>query len=48
MNQEFNRQLFGSPRVRIGDAAIRAKSATWDVDARRTWVLLGDPSMKFR
>lgn len=48
MNQEFNRQLFASPRVRIGDAAISAKAATLDVDARRTWILLGDPTMMFK
>lgn len=47
MNQEFYRQLFGA-RARLGDAAMRAKAATFDLDARRTWVLLGDPTMKVR
>ncbi len=48
MNQEFNRQLFASPRVRIGDAAMRAKAATIDIEARRTWILLGDPTMRVK
>jgi len=47
MNQEFYRQVF-SARARLGDAAIRAKTATLDVDARRTWLLLGDPTMKVK
>lgn len=48
MNQEFYRQIFTSPRARLGDAAMRAKTATFDADARRTWTLLGDPAMRVR
>ena len=47
MNQEFYRQIFAS-RARIGDAAMRAKSTTLDADARRTWILFGDPTMRLR
>jgi hypothetical protein len=48
MNAEFYRQVFGSLRPRIGDAALRAKAATPDLDVRRSWVLLGDPTMRFK
>jgi len=47
MNQEFYRQVFGA-HARLGDAAIKARAATSDADARRTWVLLGDPTMKVK
>lgn len=48
MNQEFYRQVFAIPNARLGDAAVRAKAATFDLDARRTWILLGDPTMRMR
>jgi len=44
---EFFRQAFAASTT-IGDAAIRAKTATNDHDVRRSWILLGDPSMKLR
>lgn len=47
MNREFYRQVFNA-RARLGEAAIKAKAATLDVDARRTWLLLGDPTMKVK
>jgi peptidase C25-like protein len=47
MNQEFYRQVFGA-RARLGDASMKARQATSDSDARRTWVLLGDPTMKVK
>ena len=37
----------GSP-MPIGDASRQAKSATNDIDVRRTWVLFGDPTLKIR
>ncbi|HEX3142544.1 MAG TPA: C25 family cysteine peptidase, partial [Pyrinomonadaceae bacterium] len=37
----------GSP-MPIGDASRQAKSATNDMDVRRTWVLFGDPTLKIR
>lgn len=37
----------GSP-IAIGDASRQAKSATSDMDVRRTWILFGDPTLKIR
>jgi len=48
MNQQFYRQLFSSAAVRLGDAARAAKAGTSDNDVRRTWMLLGDPSMRLQ
>jgi hypothetical protein len=49
MNQQFYQQLFsGGAGMRLGDAARAAKAATSDSDVRRTWMLLGDPSMRLR
>jgi hypothetical protein len=48
MNREFYRQLFAASRPRLGDAAVRAKASTADVDVRLSWVLLGDPTMRFK
>ena len=45
--------IFGGNGVKgqpltIGEAAARAKARITDNDIRRTWMLLGDPSMKLR
>jgi hypothetical protein len=48
MSQQFYRQLFSGTGMRIGDAARAAKFATSNNDVRRTWMLLGDPSMRLR
>jgi autotransporter-associated beta strand protein len=48
MSQQFYRQLFSGAGIRIGDAARAAKFATSNSDVRRTWMLLGDPSMRLR
>jgi hypothetical protein len=53
MNQEFIRQLFngsgpkGKP-LTLGEAAARAKAAVGDIDIRKSWILLGDPTMVIR
>ena len=47
MNQEMYRQLFTSG-VRLGDAALAAKSQVKDYNLRRTWVLFGDPTTRFK
>jgi hypothetical protein len=39
-------RLFG--RMPIGEAMMKAKLATADTDVRRTWILLGDPTMRLR
>jgi uncharacterized repeat protein (TIGR01451 family) len=46
MARAFFTHLFNG--ATIGDAAMRAKSATTDQDVRRSWILFGDPSMKLR
>jgi hypothetical protein len=48
LNREFYRVLFGGESLTIGEAAMRAKPAATDQDVRRTWILLGDPSMRLR
>ncbi len=49
----INRQLyltfFGrGGAVRLGEATRAAKEATTDLDIRRTWILIGDPTMRLR
>ena len=46
MARAFFAELLGGATV--GEAAMRAKSATSDSDVRRSWILFGDPSMKLR
>ncbi len=47
MNQELLRHIFGA-NTTIGQAILRAKQATRDEDVRRSWNLLGDPTMKLK
>ena len=48
MNEELFRLLFSGAPLRVGDAMVRAKAATSDLDVRRTWILFGDPTMRLR
>jgi Peptidase family C25 len=48
MNQEAYRQMFSSQGLTIGEAMKQAKVAVTNGDVRRTWILLGDPTMKLR
>jgi len=48
MGSEFYRQIFGTQSLRLGRAIQNAKAATTDSDVRRTWMLLGDPTMHLR
>jgi len=52
LNQELYRLLFTADAqgraMTLGDATTRAKAAVNDGDIRRTWVLLGDPTMRIR
>ena len=51
MNQEMYRQMFSfvnGKRLTLGEAAMRSKSSMSDMDVRRTWVLLGDPTTRLR
>ncbi|HEX7705860.1 MAG TPA: C25 family cysteine peptidase, partial [Thermoanaerobaculia bacterium] len=43
---EFHRQIFAG--ATLGEAAMRSTPKTSDGHVRRTWVLLGDPSMRLR
>jgi hypothetical protein len=40
-------QQLAAGNVRLGEALLGAKSATLNRDVRRTWLLLGDPTMQF-
>ena len=50
MNQHLYRTVFGidSRKMTIGEIFRQAKSQISDPDIRRTWILLGDPSMKLK
>jgi len=47
MAKAFYRQAFKA-HSRLGDALMRAKFMTSDVDVRRSWILLGDPTLRLR
>ncbi|HEY6230921.1 MAG TPA: C25 family cysteine peptidase [Pyrinomonadaceae bacterium] len=48
MELELYRQLYGSQPIALGDAIKIAKTASGDIDVRRTWIYFGDPSIKIR
>jgi peptidase C25-like protein len=50
INQQLYRLLFdpNHQALSVGELMRRAKSAANDIDVRRTWILLGDPTMKLR
>ena len=49
MNRELYRVLFGqAERARLGEAVMRAKANAGDADVRQTWILFGDPAMRFK
>ncbi|HME44940.1 MAG TPA: C25 family cysteine peptidase, partial [Syntrophorhabdales bacterium] len=48
MNQELIRVLFSGVHATIGQAVVRAKTATTDPDVRKTWNLIGDPAMRVK
>ena len=48
MNGQLYQLLVGSHPTTLGDAVRQAKMSTADLDVRRTWILLGDPSMRIR
>ena len=48
INQKLYEHLFAGQPLTLGEAVQRAKSATSDMDARRTWILFGDPTMRIR
>ncbi len=48
MNQALLRQFVLHPQEPLGRMILDAKSGTTDNDVRRTWILFGDPAMKFQ
>jgi hypothetical protein len=48
MNKELIRLLFGTDSITLGEATARAKAATVDQDVRKTWILFGDPTTRFK
>jgi hypothetical protein len=48
MSQLLYQLLYNQAPMPLGDAIKQAKTATVDLDVRRTWVFFGDPSMKIR
>jgi hypothetical protein len=49
VNRELYRLLFdAAPQLTIGEAVRRAKQVTADMDIRKTWVLLGDPTLRLK
>jgi hypothetical protein len=48
LNQELYRALFQKRGMTLGEAIQQAKAATSDADLRRTWILLGDPTLRIR
>ncbi len=48
INEEFYRQLFGASNITIGEAVMRAKLVIFNKEVRRTYILLGDPTLKVR
>jgi hypothetical protein len=48
LSTSFYQQVFGGTSPRLGDAIRNAKVSIGDNDVRRTWILLGDPTMRIR
>ena len=47
-DKELFKALLGTDGLTIGDAVLRAKSASYDPDIRLTWILFGDPTLRLR
>jgi hypothetical protein len=48
MNKELILLLFDGESRTLGEAVMKAKAATQDMDVRRTWILFGDPTTKLK
>ena len=50
INEELLRMVLGGGgrTLTLGEATMRAKASMVDMDVRRTWVLLGDPTTRLR
>jgi uncharacterized repeat protein (TIGR01451 family) len=47
MDLAFLQEFAAYPADPLGELILKAKNGTTDNDVRRTWILFGDPSMKF-
>jgi hypothetical protein len=47
MIDELFRRLFHSSQT-VGEAIMKAKASTSDLNVRKTWILFGDPTLKLR
>jgi hypothetical protein len=47
LNKQLYQLLFTNAMT-LGEATARAKAAVTDGDIRRTWILLGDPTMRLK
>jgi uncharacterized repeat protein (TIGR01451 family) len=47
LNLAFLHQMAAEPKASLGRLILDAKAGTTDSDVRRTWILFGDPAMKF-
>ena len=48
MGHELFSNLFNAQNLTLGQAVARAKFAATDPDVRKSWILVGDPTMKLR
>jgi hypothetical protein len=48
MNKEMIRLLFNGESLTLGEATMKAKASTGDLDIRRTWILFGDPTTRLK
>ncbi len=48
MSIELYEQLFAQQSLTLGEAIMKAKRQSSDLDVRRTWILFGDPSLRIR
>ena len=48
MNKELIRLLFNGQGLTIGEAIMGAKQVVTDADIRKTWILLGDPTLRLK
>jgi hypothetical protein len=48
MELQLYTTLYGAQPIALGDAIKIAKSASSDIDVKRTWIFFGDPSLKIR
>jgi hypothetical protein len=48
IDEALVRLLFSGTPITLGDATLAAKTATKDLDVRRTWILFGDPTTRLR